>query len=244
MEQINTQENTAQESKKKNTFLAAAVIILVIALAAQTFYLFKIKAEADKLRAWQELALSRQRQLQTASPAAGGGAAVFPVMGGARAMDRWDPFMEMERMQERMNRLFHESFRRASFMSDEPAMPAAGALPSFFFEPDADIEDQGDRYLIKLDLPGMEKDKIDLSVTEHAITVSGERKIEEQTSDERTGFYSMERRFGSFTRSIPLPGDADPGQVKANYDKGVLTIELKKKAQGGAGAAAKKVSVE
>ena len=63
----------------------------------------------------------------------------------------------------------------------------------------------------------------------NTLTVHGERKIEKEEKEEN--FRRVERQYGSFTRSFTLPSSVDPGQVSANYDKGVLTIRLAKKAE-------------
>jgi HSP20 family protein len=136
----------------------------------------------------------------------------------------WDPFAEMQQMQDRMNRIFRESFRRSNSLLD----PSAGQFTSFY-EPDLDIQDQKDHYLITLDLPGIDKDKINIEATEHDIVISGERNYQSESQDDQKGFYRMERRFGSFSRRLPLPEDANPDGVEAQYKEGVLEIKVPKK---------------
>lgn len=136
----------------------------------------------------------------------------------------WDPFAEMQQMQDRMNRIFRESFRRSNSLLD----PSAGQFSSFY-EPDLDIQDKKDHYLITLDLPGLDKDKINIEVTEHMIVISGERNYASEKRDSEQGFYRMERRFGSFSRRLPLPEDAASEGVNAKYESGVLEIKVPKK---------------
>jgi len=86
-----------------------------------------------------------------------------------------------------------------------------------------------DHYIMTLDLPGLDKEKINIEVTEHDIVISGERNYQSEEQDDKEGFYRMERRFGSFSRKLPLPEDATPDGVNAKYDNGVLEIKIPKK---------------
>lgn len=141
--------------------------------------------------------------------------------------DSWDPFEEMERLHTRINRLFRDSFSRSMIG------PALQTVPrALFFEPEADISETDAHYLIKLDLPGMEKDKINVEVKNRYLTISGERKTEE--TKEGTFYYRSERSFGTFSRTIPLPEDANVEDVTAEHVNGVLTIKIAKIKTGSA----------
>lgn len=213
-----------EENKKDTTkWLAAAVIILSVLFAVQTFYILHLKNAkpefSDKTYARGESGgaghpVSRSYRIMKALPQA------QAVQADGR--EEWDPFMEMERMQDLMNHMFRDSFRRAGNLG---ALTGAG-WGNAFFEPDADIQDAGNKYIVKLDLPGMDKDKIKVDVTDHALTVSGERKVENESNN--PNFYTMERSYGSFSRQIPLPSDADPANMTAKYENGVLTVEVLK----------------
>lgn len=147
------------------------------------------------------------------------GAYGYPVLLYENYVRDWEPFQEMSVLQNRINRLFEDTYR----------MPwgETGRETTGFYAPRLDVEEHAGRYVIKADIPGVDKNQLNVSVTEGALTLSGERKVEEETT--RKGFHRVERSFGSFQRVIPLPEDADTTQVTANYDKGVLTIEMPKK---------------
>ncbi|OGW68988.1 MAG: hypothetical protein A2036_00290 [Omnitrophica bacterium GWA2_50_21] len=132
----------------------------------------------------------------------------------------WDPFLEMERMQQHINSLFSHSLN--SLMHG----PSAGFPQLPQFEPDADIRETENEYVIKMDLPGMERDKINVEVKDHLLSVSGERKTENEHQGQ--GFYRSELSYGSFSRSLPLPGDVNPEKVTAEYLNGVLVVKLAK----------------
>lgn len=124
---------------------------------------------------------------------------------------RSDPaFREMERIQREMNRLFEQSWMGTSQN----------------FTPRLDLTENKKSYILKVDLPGMEKESINVNTTDDLITVSGERKIENE--EEENGYHRIERSYGSFSRTIPMPSNVDTAKIEANYENGVLTITLPK----------------
>ena len=138
-------------------------------------------------------------------------------------LTRWEPLREFSAMQDRMNRmnrLFHESY--------SPEGPEE-ALTTTSFAPPVDIYEDEHNITLKLEVPGIDEKDIDVRVEGNTLTVHGERKIEKEEKEEN--FRRVERQYGSFTRSFTLPSSVDPAQVIANYDKGVLKINLAKKAE-------------
>ena len=138
-------------------------------------------------------------------------------------LSRWEPLREFSAMQDRMNRmnrLFHESY--------SPEGPEE-ALTTTSFAPPVDIYEDEHNITLKLEVPGIDEKDIDVRVEGNTLTVHGERKIEKEEKEEN--FRRVERQYGSFTRSFTLPSSVDPAQVSANYDKGVLKINLAKKAE-------------
>ena len=137
-------------------------------------------------------------------------------------LTRWEPFREFSTMQERinrMNRLFRESYPEGP---DE-------ALTTTSFAPPVDIYEDEHNVTLKLEVPGIDEKDIDVRIENTTLTVHGERKIEKEEKEEN--FRRVERQYGSFTRSFTLPSSVDPGQVSANYDTGMLKINLPKKAE-------------
>jgi HSP20 family protein len=120
----------------------------------------------------------------------------------------------------RMNRLFRESYT--------PDGPEE-ALTTTSFAPPVDIYEDEHNVTLKLEVPGIDEKDIDVRIENTTLTVHGERKIEKEEKEEN--FRRVERQYGSFTRSFTLPSSVDPGQVSANYDKGMLKISLPKKAE-------------
>ena len=138
-------------------------------------------------------------------------------------LTRWEPLREFSTMQDRMNRmnrLFRESF--------SPEGPEE-ALTTTSFAPPVDVYEDEHTITLKLEVPGIDEQDIDVRIEGNALSVHGERKIEKEEKEEN--FRRVERQYGSFTRSFTLPSSVDPEQVNANYDKGVLKITLAKKAE-------------
>lgn len=122
-----------------------------------------------------------------------------------------DPYEEMERIQRRMDRWFNRVWK------DIPGRVE-------IFEPDIDLTETDSEYIVTCDLPGMEKEKIDISVSGNYLTISGTR---EEAVEK--GYRYKERRSGYFKRTVLLPGPVDENNVKAEYDKGILAISIPKR---------------
>src|SRR5437016_1875028 len=138
-------------------------------------------------------------------------------------LTRWDPFREFSTMQDRMNRmnrLFRESY--------SPEGPEE-ALTTTSFAPPVDIYEDEHNIVLKIEVPGIDENDIDVRIENNTLTVQCERKIEKEEKEEN--FRRVERHYGSFTRSFTLPPSVDPAQVSAHYDKGVMNINLAKKAE-------------
>jgi HSP20 family protein len=106
------------------------------------------------------------------------------------------------------------------------------------WEPSLDVSETAKEILVKAELPGMDPKDIDLSVRGDILTLAGERKQEKEEKGEN--FHRVERTYGSFSRSVRLPAEVDPGKVDATYKDGVLKITLRKTKE----AASKKIEVK
>ena len=130
----------------------------------------------------------------------------------------WDPFGEMVDMRERIGRLFDEYFGQFSTTREE----SLGRT----WAPAVDIYEDKDNIIVKAELPGMKKDDLSIDVKNNVLTLSGERKYEEETKKEN--FHRIERSYGKFSRSFTLPDSVKVDKVKANYKDGILEISLPK----------------
>jgi HSP20 family protein len=135
-------------------------------------------------------------------------------------LTRWDPVRDLASMQNRMNRFVRESY--------SPEGPEE-ALTTTSFAPPVDIYEDEHNITVKMEVPGIDEKDIDVRIDNNTLSVHGERMMEKEEKEEN--FRRVERQYGSFTRSFTLPSSVDSGQVSAHYDKGVLKINLAKKAE-------------
>jgi HSP20 family protein len=120
-------------------------------------------------------------------------------------------------------------FRR---IFDEPVMRAmesasCSSPESNEWRPLVDVVDSKDGILLKVEVPGVKQEDINISIEENTLTVKGERKHESRVDEE--GYSRFERSYGTFERSVLLPPTVDADHVKATYKDGVLEIQLPKK---------------
>jgi HSP20 family protein len=132
---------------------------------------------------------------------------------------RWEPFRELYTLQDRLNRLFQDSYARGT---DE--LMTAGS-----FVPAVDVYEDEQAITLKVEEPGIEQKDLDIRVENDTLTVRGERKFEKEEKEEN--FHRIERRYGSFVRSFTLPNTVDTENVAAEYENGVLRIRLVKRAE-------------
>jgi len=126
---------------------------------------------------------------------------------GYRIPDVWS---EWARLSREMDRLFFE--------------PRTSATSGVF--PPLNLYDDGESYVVRAEVPGIETKDLTLNATVNSLTISGERK--RPALEERVSHHRAERGFGSFNRSITLPGEIDPDKVQASYKLGVLEVILPK----------------
>ena len=92
--------------------------------------------------------------------------------------------------------------------------------------PSVDISETDDEYLIKVELPGVPKEDVKVTVHDGVLTLQGERKLEREQKDNK--FHRVERSYGSFARSFTLPENVDGGSVQAKHKDGLLYLHLGK----------------
>jgi HSP20 family protein len=133
------------------------------------------------------------------------------------AIVRWEPFRDVVSLQDRMNRLFDESFRGARATDDDWALGGSWA-------PAVDIFEQDGNIVLKAELPGIEAKDVDIRVENNTLTLRGERKFGGEVKKEN--YHRVERAYGSFSRSFALPSVVDTEKIKADYRDGVLRVTL------------------
>jgi HSP20 family protein len=135
------------------------------------------------------------------------------------AIIRFDPFRDIDIMQRQMNRLFDQMM---SYNSGDAQTDITGSN----FIPAAEIHETPDQIQLKMELPGIEPNDLDVKVTAEAVAIRGERKSEVKQEDK--GVRRSEFRYGSFQRVIPLPARIQNDRVQADFKHGILSLTLPK----------------
>ena len=117
-----------------------------------------------------------------------------------------------------MNRLFEESLLRGR--------PHEPALDSGSWSPLADVYETQESFVVLVELPGLSQDDVELQVDPDQLVVRGERRMSDKTRPD--SFHRMERSYGFFSRTFPLPVDVDPARVTAQFRDGLLRLDLPK----------------
>ena len=128
----------------------------------------------------------------------------------------WDPFRELEEMSTRLNRLYARPANTDETLN----------LKAFDFMPAIRVNETRTHYVLKADLPGVKKEDIKVTIDKGLLTLSGERKNEQEQKDEKT--HRIETMYGSFLRTMSLPADASADGVEATQLEGVLTVKIAK----------------
>lgn len=129
-------------------------------------------------------------------------------------LSNWSPLDRLASFRDEVNRLFDLS----SPTRDSGLFSA--------WSPALDVYDDKDRFVVSVELPGMKKEDISLSIQDGVLAVSGERKHEREGKEGET--FRSERYFGRFQRSVTLPAAVDTSKVTASYKDGILAIDLPK----------------
>jgi len=120
-----------------------------------------------------------------------------------------------------LNRALEDFFRRAGARAESGEEEVVQST----WTPAVDVKETDAALTLFIELPGITKQDIDISLENRILTVSGERRFDE---DDRESFRRVERAYGKFTRSFRVPADVDGGKVAASFEDGVLKLELPK----------------
>jgi HSP20 family protein len=132
------------------------------------------------------------------------------------ALVHWDPFRSLRRREDLFEDVFRDFLRRPE--------GNGGAI-----EPAADVSETENEITVKLEMPGVEKEHLAVSVTDDVLTVRGETRKE--TEEKKKNFYRQEIRYGAFERALGLPAEVDAARVTAELKNGMLRITLPKSKQ-------------
>jgi HSP20 family protein len=141
------------------------------------------------------------------------------------ALIRWNPTHELDRwpsdffgIQREINRVF-DDFIHGGVQADEGFMTS-------YWTPAVDIAEQENEYIVKMELPGVNKDDVKISLEANILTIKGEKKQEKE--EKNKNLHRVERSYGSFQRSFTLPTTVKSDKIDAIFKDGVLSISLPK----------------
>jgi HSP20 family protein len=133
------------------------------------------------------------------------------------------PISDVALLQNRLNSIFQD-FSWPTSQGGSTESLATGS-----FVPAVDVYEDAQKVVVKIEVPGVKQEDLDVRLENQTLTVKGERKFDAEEKEEN--FHRIERRYGSFVRSFTVPQTVDTDSIAANYDAGVLTVSLNKKAE-------------
>ncbi len=131
----------------------------------------------------------------------------------------WRPFSDLARWEREMERVFDDFVGRRM-------RPVWGDSEIGLSIPAVDLYEEKDEIVAKTELPGVAKENIQVNISDHLLTIKGEKKREEETKEKN--FYRSERSYGAFSRAIELPADVQGEKARASFKNGVLELHLPK----------------
>ncbi len=137
--------------------------------------------------------------------------------------NRWNPFREMEDLQNRIFGLLHRNYGKQALRGEGETEEAMAACQ---WAPLVDVAEDEKGYSIKAELPEVKKEDVHVTVENGVLTINGERKFENEEKGRR--YHRVERAYGSFTRSFTMPEDAESDHVTAEFRDGVLNVRITK----------------
>ncbi len=140
-----------------------------------------------------------------------------------KAVAPWRPFMGLSRWDREIDRMMDNFFaRRMRPWWPERWLGARGEE----IAPLLDLYEEKDDIVVKAELPGMDKDQIEIEISNSELILKGEKRKEEKVEEE--GYYQCERSYGTFRRTVELPMDVQADKIKASFKNGVLEVRLPK----------------
>lgn len=202
----------------KNQVVIAIVAGLLLALGIQTYMMFqlndKVNQLTEQIKPSSNVAIKSPKSIKPVLP---------PKFDDDIFSDQnWNPYEEMQRMQEEMEQVFNQSFSR--FHHNSP-------LGSYSKTPDLDLQEKPDSYVVTVNVPGADESSLNVKLEKQVLQISV--KTEHIEDNSTNGKYKQQERFrGEFHRSLKLPSEVQEDKMKTDYRNGVLTINIPKKVSG------------
>ena len=208
--------------KKEVIFATAAGIVLVLILGIQTVMIFHLNDRLEGLTGQASRGNVAQAQIQNQTPKLPDLSRPKPIPDIEFFKDQpWNPYEEMQHMQNEMQALFGETYSRFNMN-----MP----LGDFTKVPDIDLQEKPDQYIVTMNAPGADLSSMSVKLDDRILHISIKTEQKEDKADNnKKGEYRFRERFiGEFHRLITLPGTANANKIETAYHDGVLTITIPK----------------
>ncbi|MDY6992052.1 MAG: Hsp20/alpha crystallin family protein [Pseudomonadota bacterium] len=214
----------------KHTFLVIVGILLIAVMSVQGYYTYVLSEKVDKLSSLKVNLLGFRQKALTDNPITTEQRAPEativdsePIVGEEHYL--WDPFTELQQIQEKMNRAWGDSYSRLTLSPKFNELFAESQ-----FSPNVDFTETKQHYQIKVDMPGAQQSSIQVAVKEQQLHISAQTEKQSIVDNQQEQTIRNERLFGLFERTLMLPGPVDEQAMETRYEDGVLTIVLPKKA--------------
>jgi HSP20 family protein len=201
----------------KNKIMIVIATVLVIVLGIQSYVIFQLNDSFKQLIGQENRADNAQPKIPNPPPL------TLPKPGFDDEFFKdqpWNPYEEMQHMQNEMEQLFGDSFSR--FHLNAPS----GSLSKI---PDVDLQERPDQYIVTVNVPGADVSSMDVKLDGQILRISIKTEQTKSESDDKQGKYQYRERFaGQFQRALTLPGPANAAKMTTEYANGVLTITIPK----------------
>ncbi len=201
----------------KNQIIVVITAVLVILMGIQAYMIFQLNGRLKQLSGQENQVGSPQANMPKLPDF------TIPKPGPDDELFKgqpWNPYEEMQRMQNEMEQLFGDSFSR--FHMNTP-------LGSLTKVPDVDLQEKSDQYVVTVNAPGADESSLNVKLEDRVLHISIKTEHAEEQTDEKNGPYAFRERFvGEFNRALTLPFPANAAKMKTDYHNGVLTITIPK----------------
>jgi HSP20 family protein len=137
------------------------------------------------------------------------------------SVSRWDPFQDLLAIQDEVNQLFGRATGGQSVQGR-----SQGQTGQRVWAPALDISERRDAYVVTVEVPGVSPDDLEITLEDGLLTIQGERQFTQESTGQQ--FHRVERRYGSFRRSITLPARVQAESIEASFENGVLEVIVPK----------------
>lgn len=201
----------------KNETIAAIAAVLVIILGIQAYTMFRLNDRLNQLSGFYSQ--TDGSQIKTQNPPK---LNLPPSNKDSDFLNGlpWNPYAEIQHMQNEMERLFNDSYSR--FHIKTP-------LGSLSKTPDVDLQEKPDRYIVTVNVPGADESSMDVKLEDQVLHISIRTEQAKDEADDKSGEYKYRERFvGQFQRALTLPGPVNAAKMTTEYRNGVMTITIPK----------------